>query len=147
MYTCKTNINGNVAATRGPFRQTRIRFNGLSFTRSMWVGLENASHFCANSRKCTTRNNELICIICRNNGENEARSRKRGRERNESTTTWKRAEEPSPRVVRPWKRLLYWGLWDLRWIRFSTDIITVPTLNEYALGFVAPKISLGFIER
>lgn len=28
----------------------------------------------------TTRNKELICIICWNNGENEARSRKRGRD-------------------------------------------------------------------
>lgn len=57
------------------------------------VGLENVSRFCTSSHRYTTRNRELICIICRNNGENEARSRKRGRERNEPTTTWKQAEE------------------------------------------------------
>jgi len=56
--------------------------------------LENVLHFCANSHKCMTRNSELICIICPNNGENEAHSRKRGRERNEST--WKQAKERLP---------------------------------------------------
>lgn len=61
----------------------------------MWDGPENPRVLelvRGLARRCTTRNRELICIICRNNGENEARSRKRGRERNEPTTTWKRAE-------------------------------------------------------
>jgi len=93
----------------------------------MWVDLENASHLCTSSHRCTTRNRELICIICRNNGENEARSRKRGRERAEHDVETSEETIPSYRSARG--KGFYWGLWDLRWIRFSVRIITVPTTS------------------
>lgn len=67
------------------------------------------------------------------------------------TSRLRRGNRQKNSLCRPWKRLFYWGLWNLKWIRFFTNIITVPTIGVIrtyiALGFVAPKISLGFVER